>query len=344
MRKLAARSYEVLDASVHLYIETGRPVSSGLVARALRRAYSPATIRAVMAGLEDAELLLKPHAAAGRVPTDRGYRVFVDRLLARWPLQPWDLTRQEQRMVEDDLQRTAGTLAMIRVLASLLSRLTANIGIILGPAWENVRALRLELYRKEGRRILLVLVLENALVRTLQVRLDADYPPLVVEEAARILSERISGRSVAEIRRSILTSFEAATAADRCATEVAARGREIFGDVEEGEVELEGVANVLRAPEFSDPGSLKALIRFLESPRSIREALQRLTRKGEGELSVWIGEENPIGELRSFSLLSSPFALDGRQGILAVLGPRRMPYPRAFSSIDAVCRTLQVLG
>jgi heat-inducible transcriptional repressor len=278
------------------------------------------------------------------VPTDRGYRAFVDRLLAAWPLHRWELTRREQRMVEADLQRTAGTLAVIKVIASLLSRLTANIGIILGPSWESVRALRMDLYPKEGRRVLMVLVLENALVRTAQLRLDEDYPSPVVEEAARVISERIAGRTVAEIRRSILASFDAvASPAGRCASHVARRGRELFEDVEESDVELEGVANVLNEPEFSDPGRLKALVRFLESPRSIRDALQRLSLQAEDGLGIWIGEENPIGELRPFTLLSSRFDLNGRRGVLAVLGPRRMPYRRAFSSIDAVRRTLRVL-
>jgi heat-inducible transcriptional repressor len=345
MIRANAKPQQILDAVVRLHIETGKPVSSSIVARLLRGAASAATIRMIMKRLEDDGLLLKPHASAGRVPTDRGYRVFVDRLLADWPLQLWELPRHLQQAVREEIQRAAGSHEMIRALASLLSKLTASISIILGPSWDTVRALRVDLYPKEGRRVLMVLVLENALVRTSVVPVDADYPAPIVEEAARILSERICGLTVAEIRSGVLVSLEATISpARRCALELARRGRELFADLEEGEIRLEGVGNVLGEPEFSDPEQLKALVRFLESPVAIREALWRLRPQGAGELAVWIGAENPIGELRSFSLLSSAFAVEGRQGLLAVLGPRRMPYQRAVSSIDAVRRSLQVLG
>jgi len=101
------------------------------------------------------------------------------------------------------------------------------------------------------------------------------------------------------------------------------------------------VSKVLNEPEFSEPDLLKSLIRFLESPRSIREALHQLSPLDQEEIAVWIGAENPIGELHAFSILSSRFAFGGRRGILAVLGPRRMPYQRAFSGIDVLRRSLQ---
>lgn len=345
MHRTETREWEILDAVVHLHIETGRPVSSGLVARLIRRAYSPATIRAVMRGLEDSGYLAKVHTSSGRIPTDTGYRIFVDRLLSAWPVRRWEQPRQMQRLVASDLRHFAGSAGAIKALASLLSKLTANISIILGPSWSSVRAIRVDLYPKESRRILMVLVLDNALVRTDLFSFRQEYPRAVIAEAARILSERIAGRTVAEIRSGVLNSFDAAASpASRCATDLAQRGRDLFADVEEGEIELEGVANVLDEPEFSDPGRLKALVRFLESPRTIRDALQRLNAEAGEGLGVWIGTENPIGDLRSFSLLSTPFDLGGRRGILAVLGLRRMPYQRAFSGIDVLRRSLQVLS
>ncbi len=345
MRRVATRRPEVLDAIVRLNIETGAPVSSGLVARFLRGSCSAATVRTIMRELEDDGLLVKPHASSGRLPTDRGYRAFVDRLLASWPLHRWELPRPLRREVEEGLQRTAGTQAMVKALASLLSRMTANISIILGPSWESVRAIRLDAYPKEGRRALLVLVLDNALVRTGQIVLAGDYPPGVLEQAARLLSERISGRTVGEIRAGVLRILDSGgSAAGRCAAELATRGRELFADLELGDVELEGVGKMLNEPEFSEPGPLKDLVRFLESPRTIREVLQRLSLQASGSLGVWIGSENPVDELRAFSLLSARFDIEGRHGILAVLGLRRMLYPRAFTGIDVLRQTLQSLN
>jgi hypothetical protein len=126
------------------------------------------------------------------------------------------------------------------------------------------------------------------------------------------------------------------TAASRCASQLAAQGRDLFLDFEVGELELEGVTNVLAEPEFGMPETLRNLVRFLESPRSIREALQLLDREAGGELGVWIGSENPVGDLREFTVVSHRFPLAGREGILAVLGPRRMPYHRALTGIHTL--------
>jgi heat-inducible transcriptional repressor len=345
MKPPDSRVFEILDAVVRLNIETGRPVSSSLVSRSLQGAFSPATIRIVMRALEENGFLVKPHPSAGRLPTDEGFRAFVDRILETWPLQQWQTPPGLAKRIEADLRRSADTGNLIKVLATHLSQLTANISIILGPSIEAVRAVRLDLYPKEGRRILIVLVFENALVRSGQFTLDRFYSPAVIKEAGRILSERVSGRTPAEIRSSGLASLGASSsAASRCAFELSERGREIFEDVEEGELKVDGVANVLTQPEFSEPGPLKSLVLLVGSPPLLREALHLLNRESEGALRAWIGAENPIGELQPFSLLSCPFAHAGRQGILAVLGPRRMAYHRALSGIDVLRQTLQAIS
>ncbi|HOX25071.1 MAG TPA: hypothetical protein PLL30_04855 [Candidatus Krumholzibacteria bacterium] len=332
-----ARADAILDAVVRLNIETGRPVSSGLVSRYLRRAYSAATVRSVMKKLEEDGYLEQPHTSAGRRPTDRGFRRFVDAMLAGWPLARWDLPRPLAREVEEGLIRYAGSHAMVRALAGLLSRLTANISIILGPSWEQVRCLRVELYPKEVRRLLMVLVLENAMVRTTLADPGDDIARQTIEEAGRLLSERITGRTVAEVRDGVLATFRpGVTAASRCASRLANQGRDLFLDFELGELELDGVTNVLGEPEFGEPGTLRNLVRFLESPRTIREALMILDRHAHGNLGVWIGGENPVGELHEFTIVSHRFPLAGREGILAVLGPRRMPYQRALTGIHAL--------
>jgi heat-inducible transcriptional repressor len=331
------RSDQVLEAVVRLNVETGRPVSSGLVERYLQREYSAATLRNVMKALEADGYLEQPHVSAGRRPTDRGFRRFVDRMLAGWPLARWDLPRPLAREVADSLDRHAGSHDMVKALAGLLSRLTANISIILGPSWEHVRCLRVELYPRAERRILMVLVLENAMVRTTVADPGEDILPRTLEDAGRLLSERIAGRTVAEIRDGVLDSIRpGVTAASRCASRLASQGRDLFLDFENGELELEGVTNVLGEPEFTAPGTLQNLVRFLESPRSIRQALRQLDREAGGGLGVWIGRENPVNELHEFAVVSHRFPLAGREGILAVLGPRRLPYQRAFTGIHTL--------
>lgn len=336
IRTSTSRRFEILDTVVRLHVETGQPVPSSMVARSLGGALSPATIRAVMLALEREGYLAQPHTSAGRVPTVEGYRACVDRFLAQWRFRGWETPATLRRRVEGELARTAGTPVIGKALAALLNELTASLGIILGPAWDGLRALRCDLYPREGRRILMVLLLENALVRSAVVTTGRAYQPAVVEEAARLLSERIAGRAVTEIRTRVLPSLDAtASAAAGCALDVVARGRELFDDLETGDVELRGVSRLLQEPEFSEPEPLRSLVRLLESPQLIADALRRLCPE-PGGLAVWIGAENPIDALRPFGMLSASFSLSGRRGILAVLGPRRMPYPRAVAGLAVV--------
>lgn len=326
------RDREVLDAVVRLNIETGRAVSSGLVERSVQRRMSSATIRTVMKGLEDRGFLVQPHTSAGRVPTDLGYRNHVDGLTAGWGLRRLEAPRSMTTLVARGLG-DAGT--GIKDLAALLSRLTDALGIIVGPTWETVRVVRVEIYPRTARRALLAVVLDNAQVRTGLMSFAKDQTAGVLADAVSLLSRRAAGRTVDEVRGGALEPPDLLNSpASRCAEDLARETRRLLADLAEGEVELEGVANVLEEPEFQEPEPLQALLRFIESPRAIRQVVDRLDRQAGDGFGVWIGGENPVGGLRRFSVLTRRFALDGRRGVLAVLGPRRMGYQRAFHGMD----------
>jgi heat-inducible transcriptional repressor len=343
MKTINARSLEILDAVVRLNIETGRAVSSGLVARLMTTSVSPATIRSVMKSLEDEGYLEQPHTSAGRLPTDLGYRVFVDRLRSGWALRTRVIPEEMQLEARRDLDRSVGHPDRIGIMARLLSRLTTNISIIVGPSLDNVRALRVELYPRSSRRLLMVVILGNSQVRTGMVEIPQSQPDVVIQQAARLISERVTGRTVGEIRSGALEWVDLVrTPVTQCAAALLRQGKDLFHDTQQGEVQLEGVSTVLSEPEFSDPEPLKALLRFIESPSAIRTALDRLDGESKNGVGVWIGQENPLNELQQFSMLTGRFDLDGRQGMLAVLGPRRMWYQRAFLGIDAMQQVMNI--
>jgi len=241
------------------------------------------------------------------------------------------------------LQRAEGHPDRIGIMARLLSRLTSNISIIVGPSLDQVRAQRVELYPRSSTRILMVVILDNSQVRTGMVQLSEPQNDMVVAQAARLISERVAGKTVEEIRAGVLDTVDLVrNPVTRCAEVIVSQGKELFHDADQGEVQLEGVANILSEPEFGHPEPLKALLRFIESPSAIRLALDQLDHASSGKVGVWIGKENPLGELRQFSMLTGRFELDGRQGMLAVLGPRRMWYQRAFYGIDALQQVMSI--
>jgi transcriptional regulator of heat shock response len=146
---------------------------------------------------------------------------------------------------------------------------------------------------------------------------------------------------VGEIRLGALDTVDlVGTPASRCAAALARRGRDLFRDSADVRIEFEGVGHILEEPEFHDPEPLKALIRFMESPLHIRESLDRLDSSSTSDFRVWIGRENPVGELRRFSLLTGRFDLEGRSGLLAVLGLRRMSYQRALHGMEILRRVI----
>ncbi len=338
---LSQRNRDILEAIVRLNIETGRAVSSGLVERYLRRSVSSATIRTVMKHLEGDGYLEQPHTSAGRLPTDAGFRIFVDRLRAGWALRRHEAPGEMRALVRRDIRRTLGAQDRLKLLAGLLSRMTENISIIVGPSSDAVRIERVEFYPKAGSAGLMVVILDTTQVRTGLVILPEDTPAHVATAAARLLNKRVAGRSLAEIRNGVLDTVDLVrTPVTECADRMANEGRDLLSGPADDEIEVEGMAKVLEAPELHELQPLRALLRFMESPRVIRESLRLLHGKPQDGFGVWIGRENPVGELRAFSVLTSTFALDGRIGTLAVLGPRRMSYQRAFHGIDILCEAL----
>lgn len=336
--ELDSRAMAVLDAVVRLHSETGKAVSSGLVGRFLDHAPSSATIRAVMKSLEDGGLLEQPHTSAGRLPTDAGYRVFVDRLRSQWTFRRHDVPPGMLQLAERS-QPGAGGADRIKHLARLLSVLTRNISIIVGPSLESVTAVRLEFFPRSLSRVLMVLTLDDGQVLTRHLDLARDYSPVVVEEASRLLNGRVAGRSIAAIRKGALGGVDLVqTPVTRCAAILADRGRELIDGITGEDVELEGVSQILDEPDFQEAEPLKALLRFLESPQAIRDVLNRLHGSSPDSFGVWIGAENPVSALRRFSVLTSEIELGGRPGLLAVLGPRRLPYQRAFHGMEILRR------
>ncbi len=329
-----SRSTEILEAVVRLHSETGRPVSSGLVERYLPAAPSSATIRAVMKKLEQTGYLMQPHTSAGRLPTDAGFRHYVDRLRSTWSLRRLDIPAG-MLLAARQAKSVPGSPGRIKELARLLSMLTRNISIVVGPALDRVSVVKLESYPRSERRVMMVLILDNGKVQTRLVDLEEDYPPQVISRAALLLSERMSGRCLGELRRErALTLDLVRTPLSCCTTALAKQGFRMLNDLEESEVEMEGVGRMLEEPEFQDAAPLKALIRFLESPRDIRASLTGMYHLDHELFGVWIGSENPLGSLRKFSLITAEIDLDGGRGLLAVLGPRRLPYQRAFQGME----------
>jgi heat-inducible transcriptional repressor len=334
LAELTPRQRHVLELLVRQFLSTARPVGSQAIAVEGGFAWAPATLRQAMNELEELGLLEQPHAAAGRVPTDRGWRLFVDDLAAPAPLAP-----DEVEAIEAVLARSARDVEELLSQASrLLADLSTQVGFAVAPDPEEAEVAGLELVHLGERRVLLVLSVRGGTVRTMQLELVSPLSRRELERVARLLGERLVGRTLAEVRRRLahdeaLVRDGAVALVAEAVIEAMAQARKPPG------VFVGGTAHVARHPEFREAASLRPLLVLFDRGEPWRELV---AGDDEAGLSVTIGREHGRPEWAHLSLVRFRIPGPGEASI-GLLGPRRMDYDRAMGLVDFVGRRLSSL-
>jgi heat-inducible transcriptional repressor len=330
-----SRQRQVLDLLVRLFIERREPISSRVLEESGELSVKSATIRAVLCELERDGYLLQPHTSAGRIPTDRGYRAFVDGLRLEDQFEPQATAQLKSAMAE----ASADFDQLLKALARVVSSVSSNIAIVAGPRERSPRVRSIDLYQRDSSHVFVVVELEEGGVRTELVRLDRAVVPESVVAAATSLGSRLAGHSLEEVRahlEELLGPTDAA--ASSLAREIAERGRALFDPVGLLRFTYEGVSEALEQPEFADSHRLRSLLDLMSHADRFESVLESLVPSDRGEVAVVIGEENLLPSLHPFSLLATRFELDDQYGYLALLGPRRMQYASAVSLIRMISR------
>jgi heat-inducible transcriptional repressor len=334
---LDARAEEILRDIVVSYIATGEPIGSRLIARMTQEALSPASVRNVMADLEELGLLAQPHTSAGRIPTDKGYRYYVDSLLA-----PGEVRARDRAMIDAQLSRVGGeyTEAM-GVIPKLLSLLTHQVGYLVSPPLRDAVLKHIEFLRLHERRILVIFVDASETVSHRILDTEEDYAREDLERAGRYLVGEFAGLTLKQIReRLVALMAEEKAAFDRMMKDAVALGtRYLDAESEERTMVMEGTTNIMKHPEFANVETMRRLFETFEEKHRLVKLLDRwLDRSG---VRVLIGSESDDPALGSLSLVASPYHLgDGGTGWLGVLGPTRMEYERAVTLVGYVSRLL----
>lgn len=336
--ELDLRKRQVLYAIVHDYIQTAEPVGSRTISRRYALGVSPATIRNEMSDLEDMGLLEQPHTSAGRIPSDRGYRFYVDSLL-----QIPDLKRQELTLMKRVLSsRMRGVEQIVQQLAKLLSALTNYTAIVLGPSKRSARLRQVQLVPLSQRQIYLVGVTDGGLLLHRMIHLENDIEEGSVRILQHWLNQRLAGLALDQIKSSGLTALQ----------DELHNGIDLFEAVmdelivslnqpEVGKVYLGGTTNILDQPEFRDLDKVKALLELLEEDALVWELMMQVAGNG---VSISIGSENALSAMQECSLVTAEYRLgDGLVGHFGLLGPTRMDYDRVLALVQGVCHTLNQL-
>ena len=345
------RGRSILTAIINEHFVTGEPVGSKTIAEKFANAsgLSPASIRSAMGELEDLGLLEQPHTSAGRVPTDKGYRFYVDNLLGVLSLSNDDLNRigGEFGLSASEFVDTPDRL--MERTSQLLSALSNNVGIVVSPSLANDRLQHIEFVNLSENRILVVLVSAPNIVHNRIIRLNVTFTKEELERTANYLNMEFSGRSLPEIRAEILRLMhEEKTMFDRLLqTAVILCSQSIEGEENSlGEVYVDGASNILTKGDFADLERLRELLQTIGEKSRLLEILNECVARDTdrtGGVQVMIGSENRTPSLQNCTLISAPYRVGGGSaiGTLSVLGPTRIEYARMISIVSYVARVLE---
>lgn len=338
--QLSERELRVLEAVVQTYIQTAEPAGSQTIARRFGLGVSPATIRNTMSELEDKGYLFHPHTSAGRIPTDRAYRVYVDTIMRLSPP-----SHQEQHTLRAELVGTRSPVEeILRRAAQVLGVLTQELGVAVTPALDQVVLERLELVPVTSERLLLVFNLRSGVVRTIFVEVPGRIASHSVQQVALILNERLSGLTIKDIRTTLPERLRDASRSEEgreLLNIFIAEGDELFDlSHEENAVVLGSAQMLAEQPEFASNSRMRDLLRLTEGRDLLKQALEARRQRG---LSVTIGAENPDARLTDFTLVTSSYEAGGVKGVIGVMGPTRMPYDKIIGLVEHTSRLVEGL-
>ncbi len=330
---LTDRERRVLEAVVLSYVESAEPVGSRTVARRFGLGVSAATIRNAMSDLEEKGYLFHPHTSAGRVPTDRAYRLYVDSLM-RFPSFT---ARQEERLREDLIAEGSAVSAVVRRAAQVLSVLTQELGVAVAPSLDAATLDRIELIAVSSDRLLLVMTLKSGVVRTIFVEVPGTLHPEAVASLNVVLNERLGGLTLREIRQTLperVRDSASTPAEGELIAIFIATGDQRFEapSAEVNDVVLGRTSVLADQPEFSSGQQMRELIELTEQRDVLRRALE--TRTNAVGLTVTIGGENESRKLSKLTLVTAPYRSGPLSGVIGVLGPTRMPYDKVASLVE----------
>ena len=333
LQDLTPRQRQVLEALVRQYLRTAHPVSSERLAPECAGSWSPATLRHAMLDLDSLGLLEQPHPSAGRVPSDRGYRLFVNALR-----EPQPLSDEESRAVEAVLADSVRDVEHLLGQASrLLAERSEQLGFAVAPRLEEGQLAGLDLVSVGERRLLLVLTVRSGVVRSTVLQLTSPLSRSELERVARILRERLLGQSLADVRRRL--AEDGRLVHDSAVALVAGAAAEVLGRTSPPEVYVGGTARVARLPEFREAERLRPILELVDGTEPWCALVGHAARPG---LTITIGRENNRPELAHLSFVS--FQLDGPvRASVGLLGPTRMDYGRAMALVEFVGRRLSAM-
>ena len=331
--QLSERSLYLFKALVEHFIQDGTPVGSRTLSKDSSLNLSPATIRNVMADLEDFGLLDSPHTSAGRVPTAKGYRLFVDSLL-----RVKDLNSLEVEKIAKELDPENDFKSLMQRTSSMLSDITQLAGVVMLPKNEKSTLQHMEFVALSGNRVLVILVVNDREVQNRIIHTSRAYSASELQEASNYLNDIFVGRDLNFVRNNILDELEKTKEQLSRSMQTAMEMAQLAFDYEKSKINndellFSGETNLMDVAELCEVEKLKKLFNTFNQQRDILHLLEQAI--GADGIQIFIGEESGHDVLDNCSVVTSPYEVDGKiLGVLGVIGPTRMHYERVIPIVD----------
>ncbi len=335
---LGERAQQLLRVLVESYIRDGQPVGSRSLSRDSGLNLSAATVRNVMADLEEGGFVASPHTSAGRIPTPKGYRFFVDTLLR---VQPLEVAAAAE--IRQHLGQTEDPRALVSAASRLLSNITRMAGLVTLPSTQSASVTQIEFLPLSDNRVLAILVFDDREVQNRILHLERAVPAEELRRAAALLNEQFRGRTVEQVRQALLDELsETRERLNQGMTGAIQVARQLFPETPASpglEYVIAGETNLMGFAELSSVDKLRRLFEAFNEKRDLLNLLD-LSLKGEG-VQIFIGQESGYQILDDCSIVTAPYTSDtGAFGVIGVIGPTRMAYERVIPVVDLTARLL----
>lgn len=335
---LTEREKEILKYVVQQFILSANPVGSRNISKRHDIGLSPATIRNIMADLEESGLLQHPHTSAGRIPTDKGYRVYVDQLM---PHQ--NLTEVEKNRIDLFLENVyAEPIELLSITSSILSELTSQLAFVTYPQIDNAKLEKIQLVKLSSSRLLVVVSIISGIVRTITLEINSQIENDNLSFIERVMNERLAGLPLNEIRKTFSERLK-----DYNRNELKPIIRIFIDSVDKIFTKskvietpiVAGASNVLKHPEFENHEKLRGIIELIESKDIIVHLLEDEKLEDE-KLKISIGSENQNKNFSDYSFIIQEYNLNEAKGTVGIIGPKRMQYSKIIAAVVYVAESL----
>ncbi len=338
-RDLSERQRQVLSIIIQAYVMNAAPVGSRYIAKNYNLGLSDATIRNVMADLEDEGYISQPHTSAGRIPTDKGYRYYVDLIMRVQRIQ-----EEEKQRIDHNFEQfqydPKDSSKVLNAAAKVLGSISRQLSVVISPRLSNAVFERLDIILLSSTRIMVVLSIQSLFVRTIVMELDIEVSRQQIDAVIEVLNQRLSGLTLSEIRNSIGKRLADCGKGAALLNKIVSSADNLFDDTPVFErLYIAGTEYIVSQPEFDQPQKVRDLVCMIED----KDRVAALLEKNPGDpadspagrdVTIMIGRENMASTADDFTVVATPYYIGNTAGRLGVLGPKRMDYERVVRIVN----------